>query len=662
MADLDRVKRNISRMISLNAPEADIDAYIASEGTSVDAVRSYKPAEPAKPEVSRMESLGRGLLQGGSFGFSDEIYGAGAGVVDKLFGSGDFGGTYERERDAVRAANKTARDVNPGSYLAGEIGGGVALPFGAARVGAQTAMRGAQTLGQRAASGARMGVPVGGAYGLGTAEGDASTQALETAKGALIGGATGAVAAPVIDGLSAVGRAVTQPFAARLDPKGTAATKVVEALERDQKGSGRLANRISSSAASDADTMILDVGGTSTQRLAKAAQNQQNPQNERFKLALDARKGFEGDKIERGLRRGLKLSPQDFYSSVDDVAFRLKDIGDEAFKPVLAIETPMTPKLASVLERPTAKRVLEHVQARLQDEGKAVGFATRTEALHRVKIELNKLISSATQAQKMGQANGWDVNSLRTIRRDLLDAWDNKAYRAASQKYADEAALRTAAESGFDDFLTMPAQELRKAMAGMSEAERAMFRKGAVQGLMQKKVGEGSPMNDKVRGALSSDNMQGRLRVLFNDDRQAWREFQKLQVVLSRQTKSRAAAQGNSTTAQQLSDGQDATQVAGAVKTAADAATGNWRALLDGASRVASRAAGMTPEVAAETLRVLGSRPARSGGVSGLSGPNTVYSPALRQAMERAALGQQRRNATLEGSLFGSLGVLNEAF
>lgn len=661
MADLDRVKRNIGRMISLNAPEADIDAYIASEGTSVDEVRSFKPAEAAKPEVSRMESLGRGALQGGSFGFSDEIYGAGAGVVDKLFGSGDFGGTYERERDAVRAANKTAREANPGSYLAGEIGGGIALPLGAARVGAQTAMRGAQTLGQRAASGARVGVPVGGAYGLGTAEGDASTQALETAKGALIGGVTGAVAAPVIDGLSAVGRAVAQPIAARLDPKGTAATKVVEALDRDQKG-GRLANRISSSAASDADTMILDVGGTSTQRLARAAQNQQNPQNERFRLALDARKAFEGDKIERGLRRGLDLSPQDFYSSVYDVAARLKNIGDEAFKPVLAIETPMTPKLAAVLERPTARRVLEHVEARLQDEGKAVGFATRTEALHRVKIELNKLISSATQAQKMGQANGWDVNSLRTIRRDLLDAWDNKAYRAASQKYADEAALRTAAQSGYDDFLAMPAQELRKAMAGMSEAERSMFRKGAVQAVSEK-IGAGNPMNDKVRGALSSDNMQGRLRVLFNDDRRAWREFQKLQVVLSRQSKSRAAAQGNSTTAQQLSDGQDATQVAGAVKTAADAATGNWRALLDGASRVASRAAGMTPEVAAETLRVLGSRPARSGGgMAGLSGPSTVYSPALRQAMERAALGQQRRNATLEGGLFGSLGVLNEAF
>jgi len=42
MADLDRVKRNISRMISMNAPEADIDGYIASEGVTLEQVRAHK--------------------------------------------------------------------------------------------------------------------------------------------------------------------------------------------------------------------------------------------------------------------------------------------------------------------------------------------------------------------------------------------------------------------------------------------------------------------------------------------------------------------------------------------------------------------------------------------------------------------------------------------
>jgi hypothetical protein len=46
MADLDRVKRNISRMISMNAPETEIDSYIASEGATLDQVRAHKVSTP----------------------------------------------------------------------------------------------------------------------------------------------------------------------------------------------------------------------------------------------------------------------------------------------------------------------------------------------------------------------------------------------------------------------------------------------------------------------------------------------------------------------------------------------------------------------------------------------------------------------------------------
>jgi hypothetical protein len=44
MADIDlaRVKRNVGKMVGMGAPEADIDAYISSEGTSIDAVKAFK--------------------------------------------------------------------------------------------------------------------------------------------------------------------------------------------------------------------------------------------------------------------------------------------------------------------------------------------------------------------------------------------------------------------------------------------------------------------------------------------------------------------------------------------------------------------------------------------------------------------------------------------
>jgi hypothetical protein len=42
--DLDKIKRNVSKMAGMNAPVEDIDGYIASEGVTVDAVRNHKPS------------------------------------------------------------------------------------------------------------------------------------------------------------------------------------------------------------------------------------------------------------------------------------------------------------------------------------------------------------------------------------------------------------------------------------------------------------------------------------------------------------------------------------------------------------------------------------------------------------------------------------------
>ena len=94
------------------------------------------------------------------------------------------------------------------------------------------------------------------------------------------------------------------------------------------------------------------------------------------------------------------------------------------------------------------------------------------------------------------------------------------------------------------------------------------------------RIQSGNVMNDKVRGVLSSDSMMRRVKLLF-DDQQEFRKFQRLVVTLARQNKTRQAAQGNSTTAQQLADMQDAKNITEGANQLANAATGNWRGLLD---------------------------------------------------------------------------------
>lgn len=63
MADISRIKGNISKMIAQGAPEADIDSYVAGEGVSLDQLKA-PPIEPA-PQVGMLEdaakSTGAGL-------------------------------------------------------------------------------------------------------------------------------------------------------------------------------------------------------------------------------------------------------------------------------------------------------------------------------------------------------------------------------------------------------------------------------------------------------------------------------------------------------------------------------------------------------------------------------------------------------------------------
>ena len=42
MQDLAKIKRNVAKMVSMDAPEVDIDAYIASEGVTLEQVRAYR--------------------------------------------------------------------------------------------------------------------------------------------------------------------------------------------------------------------------------------------------------------------------------------------------------------------------------------------------------------------------------------------------------------------------------------------------------------------------------------------------------------------------------------------------------------------------------------------------------------------------------------------
>lgn len=131
-----------------------------------------------------LESGLRGLAQGASLGFADEITGAGEHLLT--------GKPYDQARDESRANYAAAHDANPTTYTAGQVGGGLATGL----VGGAPA-----TLGRAAI----MGAGVGGLAGVGGSE---AHDALGVTKDGLTGAAIGGIGGAALSKLSALGNGV----------------------------------------------------------------------------------------------------------------------------------------------------------------------------------------------------------------------------------------------------------------------------------------------------------------------------------------------------------------------------------------------------------------------------------------------------------------------
>lgn len=137
-------------------------------------------------QPSKLESGALGAVDSASLGFADEIYGGVKGGLQALTGPRDFADTYEEARNEARDKFKNAEQANPGSYLTGQLGGGLAT----ALIPGVGLAKGAGL----AANVAR-GAALGGTAGIGASTSDDFTK--DALLGAGLGAAGGAVAGSI---------------------------------------------------------------------------------------------------------------------------------------------------------------------------------------------------------------------------------------------------------------------------------------------------------------------------------------------------------------------------------------------------------------------------------------------------------------------------------
>lgn len=392
MADLDKVKRNVGKMVAQGAPEDDIDAYLSGEGVTVDQVKAHKvggPPASAEPQRSTLgdvfDSSMTGLAKGGA-----AIAGM-AGDISNIAGAG------------MRAVGLPTRDKskpmqfqngNPVTIPGGELGLGAAPDSQQVNkdIQAQTgeyykpqtnAGKYAETIasfapaaafpGSALARAARVVLPGLGSEGARQAVGEDSPLApYASAVGALVGAGVPSIARI---GVSTANRATTAALGRGfLDPATEATRRMTKAFADDGGLDTALEKSNSFTNSGASSPSVLDLGGGNVRRLVRAAAGG-GGQAETAALSYADR--VRSNLQDNVINRAQQLTPE-YQGSAAQLGAELEQnqgrLATEQYKAPYAQPATVTKEMVSALQGPEGRGAINtaYATARANRDTKAM--------------------------------------------------------------------------------------------------------------------------------------------------------------------------------------------------------------------------------------------------------------------------------------------------
>jgi len=538
----------------------------------------YSQRDAANLEMGRWPAVGRGAMQGASFGFADEI----GGLV---------GG--QETQDAMRLDDFIAQQQYPKDYGAGKFAGMAAtsvLPAG--WVG-----RGASLAGM-AGRGLLAGAVEGGAQGFGEAQGGFMPRMEAAAPGAAIGAVIGAGAPLLAAGAGAAvrgGRNLVGSIANRSSNplRGMSGIATRNAM-KDIAASSRTVPDIQDYLNNlGPEAMLADVPGALQGRA----------------MGIAGQKGPGGDAIVGAIRSRGDGAATRTNATIDDVLG-----GRGEYSAQRAAQTDLRQNVGSPLYE-AAKAfpdpintdgIASSISARIDTAGPDTGAVLRrykeslggdmsAEQLHNVRSDLSDAANAAARA-----GNGKQANVLKDTLREIDNVLDNVPhYSEARRVWADTHEIDNALNDGLTAFrggraTNKSPEEIRAMLNGMKEGERTAFLQGVRQDI--RNLTETSRAGDAAaRRVLLTDTSREKLNVILGEE-EAGRLIGRLN---SEQAfvDTRGRVVGNSITAQRSDAIRDSSDMRasytgqqGPVKRAADQAGNALMDALTGGRRAAANA------------------------------------------------------------------------
>ena len=567
MADIDRVKSNVSKMIAQGAPESDIDAYVASEGLTADQLRQpdkYKQAAIEERDALKAKGVDTGagytrrLAQGATFNLADEIM-AGAMTPLEMFKRGinpKEAYKYAKAREDL-IMDDARKDTGALGTIA-EIGGGIGSGLGAASAGltfsrglapnAGLLSRSLASAGDSAAMGALAGA------GEGNSVGERFNNALT---GGAIGGGVGFAAPGTTSLLSQAASPILSNIRARVNPEGFAQTQVARAITESGQTPQALARAVGDAdAAGQGMFTLADAMGNSGQRMLSSTARAPGIGRTQVVDFLEGRQAGQGRRVASALAEGFdapqtaaqveaRLTADRTAAANQNYTAARQQAGSVDVTPAInEIDATLQPGVTRLMS-PQSNIADDSVEGALR---RARGLLTdgrsqvsRFDEAFRVKMELDNMIDRASPTQQRVL-----IPVRNAIDRQLEAA--SPAYAGARNQFRQQSQAIESVDTGRNAAMRGRTEDTIPAFQAMRPDQQAAFRSGYVDPLIGQVQGGAFGVN-KAR-PLTSDAFQAEAAAMAPGNGL-------MQERLARENtmfQTRNAALGNSKTAENLAD------------------------------------------------------------------------------------------------------------
>ena len=476
----------------------------------------------------------RPIVQGATFGFSDELAGAMGAIPTALATGQSVPQAYQNVRDYERAQLARIQQESPYLSMAGEIAGSIPTGVGAlnmARQAAPNLARGVsefagKNIATRLGTTAGLGAVSGSVYGAGTGGTDETSRLEGAAQGGVFGGLGGAVGAGLGVAAPKVGRGLAERARKLFSKQETVTPKTTQELVEmgdtlptegaplQSRSYGKIDKALREDFGDDyesvinalrqGDTTLAELYGGQTRGLAKGAA--QYPSGlPRAKEYFDQRVAEEPFKLAESIKKNV-TGGKAYYATLDDVVdagrAEAKPIYDKAYAGKIKDTAPLqTPEVQDALER-AYKLYPSQLQDAAPDSIKALDYAKRV------------LDDDIGKAMRSGEGNL--ARARIEVKDNLLKAMDEASpdYAKARAASGDYLKIKQAMDSG-KNFLKEDYELVPEQFAKLGAKEKEAYRIGVGKALLDK-VNNSQNVITAVNSIVKPKAVQSKLAKIMN--------------------------------------------------------------------------------------------------------------------------------------------------